>query len=120
MLYLLIWLISWIVIGGIVFVIWGREEPATLLGVALAALLSLVLMFFSLSSRWEGEIVDVRMETERNTDDDGHTWTQQVRYAYVRRSNGKRKKIRAMPQWQTGDRLEKRRGEMGIRHYPRA
>jgi hypothetical protein len=90
-----------------------------LLGVALAALISLVLMLVNLSSSWSGQIVDIRVERVRTTDEDGYTQTKNVRYAYIRRDNGKTKKMKAPRKWQVGDRLEKRRGEGRIRRYPR-
>jgi hypothetical protein len=107
-------------VAGVVLVIWGDEEPFALLGgVALAALISLIFILINLSSSWQGEIVDVRVEEERSTDDEGYTQTRRVRYAYVRRPNGKIKKVQAHRKWQVGDRLEKRRGEAQVRHYPR-
>ncbi len=118
LLYLVIWAVIWIVIGVVVFLIWGQKEPTGMLGVALAAFISLVLMLVTLSQAWSGTIVDMRIEQVRSTDDDGYTQVDDVLFAYVRRDNGKIKKIRAMPKWQVGDRLEKKRGEGHIRHYP--
>lgn len=41
------------------------------------------------------------------------------RYTHIRQPNGKRKKIEySSPKWQLGSRLEKRRGEFIVRHYP--
>ncbi len=119
-LYLVGWFVFWTLAAGVVLVIWGDEEPFALLGgVALAALISLIFILINLSSSWQGEIVDVRVEEERSTDDEGYTQTRRVCYAYVRRPNGKTKKVQAHPKWQVGDRLEKRRGEAQVRHYPR-
>jgi hypothetical protein len=118
LLYLVIWAVIWFVIGIVVFLIWGREEPVGMLGVGLAALLSLVLMLATLSSAWSGTVVDMRVEQVRSTDEDGYTEVDDVLFAYVRRDSGKVKKMRAMPKWQVGDRLEKKRGEGHIRHYP--
>jgi hypothetical protein len=117
-LYLVLWAVIWFIIAVGVFLIWGREEPMALLGVGLAALISLVLMLATLSQAWSGTVVDVRIEQVRSTDEDGYTQIDDVRFAYVRRASGKVKKMRAMPQWQVGDRLEKKRGEGHIRHYP--
>ncbi len=118
-LYLILWAVLWGVVAVAVFIFVGQKEPLTLVGVAGAALLSLVLLLASLSSAWEGTIVDVRMERVRVDDgDDGWHW-ENVRFAYVRRTNGKTKKMRAMPRWQVGDRLIKRRGETHVKHYPR-
>ena len=118
LLYLVIWAVFWIILAVVVFLIWGQEEPMALLGIGGAALFSLVLLLATLSSAWSGTVVDVRIERVRSTDDDGYTQVQDVRFAYVRRANGKVKKMRAMPKWQVGDRLEKRRGEAQTRHYP--
>jgi hypothetical protein len=118
LLYLVLWAVIWAVIAVVVFLIWGREEPVGMLGIGLAALLSLVVLLATLSSAWSGTVEDVRIEHVRSTDDDGYTEVEDVRFAYVRRANGKIKKMRAMPKWQVGDRLEKRRGEGQIRHYP--
>ncbi|MGC9400412.1 MAG: hypothetical protein ACP5HM_14925 [Anaerolineae bacterium] len=120
LLYLFLWAVIWTVIAVVVYLIWGREEPMVLGGVALAAVISLIAMLVNLSSRWAGQIVDIRMEQVRTTDEDGYTQTKNVRYAYIRRDNGKTKKMQAPRKWQVGDRLEKRRGEGQIRHYPRA
>ncbi|MEA3308971.1 MAG: hypothetical protein U9Q70_05615 [Chloroflexota bacterium] len=117
-LYLIGWTVLWTVIAVVVFLVWGEEEPLVLAGVALAALISLVLMLIKLSSSWSGQIVDIRVEKVSTTDEDGYTQTEKVRYAYVRRDNGKTKKLQARRKWQVGDRLEKRRGEGKIRHYP--
>ena len=94
-----------------------QEEPMALLGVALQRFFSLVLMLISLSSAWSGTIVDIRVERVRVSggDEDFDRWDN-VRFAYVRRSNGRTKKTRAMPDWQVGDHLEKRRGEAQIQH----
>jgi hypothetical protein len=118
LLYLALWAVFWVIIAVAVFIFWGRDEPATLLGVGLAALISLVLLLGSLSSAWSGTIEDIRIEKVRTTDDEGYSHTRNERFAYVRRDNGKRKRMNAMPQWQVGDRLVKNRGETHVRHYP--
>lgn len=116
--YLVLWAVAWIIIGGIVFIFWGQDEPGAVLGVGLAAVISLVLMLASLVTGWSGTVIDVRVENVSTTDDEGYTHTQQVRYAYVRRDNGKVKKVHALPQWQVGDYLIKKRGESQVLHYP--
>ena len=115
---LVLWAVIWAVVGVVVYLIWGRETQEVLLGIGLAALISLVLMLGSMASAWSGTIEDVRIEKVRRTDDEGYSYTENVRYAYVRRGNGKVKKMNAMPQWQVGDRLVKSRGESYVRHYP--
>jgi len=120
LLYLVLWVVIWAIIAVVVYFVAG-EEPMAVAGVGLAAVISLILMLAMLSSHWEGAIVDIRMEKHRvsDNDDDGSWHWETITYAYVRRSNGKVKKERAMPNWDVGDRLEKRRGEGQIRHYPR-
>lgn len=115
--YLMLWAVAWIIIGVIVFIFWGQDEPGAVLGVGLAAVISLVLMLASLVTGWSGTVIDVQVENVSTTDDEGYTHTQQVRYAYVRRDNGKVKKVHAMPQWQVGDYLVKKRGESQVLHY---
>jgi hypothetical protein len=119
LLYLLLWGVIWTVIAVGVYLIWGREEPLVLGGVALAAVFSLILLLANLASHWSGQIVDIRMERKRVNDDEGDWHYETHRYAYVQRDNGKTKKLRAPNHWQVGDRLVKRRGEGQIRHNPR-
>ncbi len=118
LLYLVIWAVIWAIIGVVVFIFWGHEEPVGMLGVALAAFISLVILLATLSSAWSGTVQDLRIEKVRRSDDEGYSYTENVLFAYVRRDNGKVKKMRAMPQWQVGDRLVKNRGESHVRHYP--
>lgn len=118
LLYFVAWAVIWAIIAVVVFFA-ADQELMAVAGVGLAAILSMVLMIAMLSANWEGQIVDVRVERVRVEDGDGDWHWQNVRYAYVRRSNGKIKKMRAMPKWDVGDRLEKRRGEGQVRHYPR-
>ena len=119
LLYLLLWGGLWMVVAVAVYLIWGREEPMVLGGVALAAVLSLILLLANLASHWSGRIADIRMERVRVNDDEGDWHYENRRYAYVQRDNGKTKKLHAPNHWQVGDRLEKRRGEGQIRHNPR-
>ena len=120
LLYLVLWGLVWMVIAVVVYLIWGREEPMVLGGVALAAVFSLILLLANLASHWSGQIVDIRMERKRVNDDEGDWHYETHRYAYVQRDNGKTKKLRAPNHWQVGDRLVKQRGEGQIRHHPRA
>ena len=118
LLYLLIWLVCWVIVAIAVFIFAGQEEPMALVGVGAAALLSLVLLLLTLSSSWSGTIVDIRVERVRVSSSDDYDRFENVRFAYVRRSSGRTKKSRAMPDWQVGDRLEKRRGETYAKRYP--
>ena len=115
LLYLVLWFVAWVVIAAVVYFFFAKNEPAVLLGVAAAAVLSLVLMLFSLADQWQGQIVEIKTErvrVRRGEDDWG--WENQT-FAYVRQPNGRTRKMRAMGSWQVGDRLEKRRGETNIR-----
>ncbi len=111
--YILFWLVIFGVIAVVVYFATDKN-PLAPLGVGLAAVISLVLMVFSLSSHWEGQVVEVRTERVRRRDDDGISW-EEVEYAYIRQPSGKVRKMRAMPDWQVGDRLEKRKGEAWVR-----
>lgn len=117
-LYFAMWFAFWLVVTVIAYIFVAQDEPMILAGIGAAALFSLVLMLFSLSSSWSGTIVDVRVERVRVTNNEDFDRWDDVRFAYVRRANGRTKKMRAMPNWQVGDRLEKRRGEAQIHHYP--
>ena len=119
LLYALAWLVIWVIIAVVIYFV-ADQEPLAVAGVGLAAAISFSLMVVMLSSHWEGTIVDIRIEKHRVSDNDGDgSWHwQEITYAYIRRTNGKVKKERAMPNWDIGDRLEKRRGEGQIRHYP--
>ncbi|MBN1921862.1 MAG: hypothetical protein JW892_11490 [Anaerolineae bacterium] len=119
LLYLLAWVVIWTIVAVVIYFV-ADQDLMAVAGVGLAAVISFILMIAMLSSHWEGTIVDIRMEKHRvsDNDDDGSWHWETITYAYVRRSNGKVKKQRAMPNWDVGDRLEKRRGEGQIRHYP--
>ncbi len=117
-LYLAMWGVAWIVISMVVYTFWGRDEPMALAGIGLAAVISLVLMMSQLASQWSGQITDVRVERVNIDQGEGSIHTEDRWYAYVHRDNGKRKKVPADPHWKIGDRLEKRRGEPEVRHYP--
>jgi len=108
-----VWAVIWIVIAVVVHAL-AKDEPQALLGVAAGAALSLILMLANLNSQWSGVVTEIRAERVRvNDDDDWHYQT--VTNAYVQQANGKVKKLRAMPGWQVGDRLEKRKGDASIR-----
>jgi hypothetical protein len=114
LLYLALWLAAWIVIAAVVYVFFAKNEPMVLLGVAAAALLSLVLMLFSLADQWQGQIVEIKTERVRVQRGESDWWEDQT-FAHVRQPNGRMRKMRAMSGWQVGDWLEKRRGETNIR-----
>ena len=114
LLYPALWLVAWIVIAALVYIFFAKDEPMVLLGVAAAALLSLVLMAFSLADQWQGQIVEIKTERVRVQRGERDRWEDQI-FAHVRQPNGRTRKMRAMSGWQVGDWLEKRRGETHIR-----
>lgn len=114
-LYGAIWAVLWTIIAIAVYFLWGREEPMTMAGVGVAALLSLVITTVILLRNWEGQIVELRSERKRVDDDDGDWHYENRLYAYIRQPNGKIRKETAQHGWQVGDRLVKRRGEMNVR-----
>ncbi len=114
-LFFVIWLVIWVIIAAVVYFFFAREEPMVLLGVAAAALLSLVLMLFSLAGHWKGQIIELKTErVQVQSGEDDWDWEDQT-FAYIRQPNGRIRRMRAMNGWQVGDWLEKRRGEAHIR-----
>ena len=115
LMYLALWFVIWVVIAVAVYIFFGQKEPTVLLGVGAAALLSLVLMLFSLADQWQGQIVQIKTERVRvRRGDDNWGWEDQT-FATIRQPNGRARKMRTMPDWRVGDQLEKRRGEGHIR-----
>ena len=113
--YLALWFVIWVVIAVAAYIFFGQKEPTVLLGVGAAALLSLVLMLFSLADQWQGQIVQIKTERVRvRRGDDNWGWEDQT-FATIRQPNGRARKMRTMPDWRVGDQLEKRRGEGHIR-----
>jgi len=110
-----VWLVCWIIIVAGVYLFYGSshqdEFPNLLMGVAAAAGLSLLLMLWSFRGSWKGQVVDVKVISEQ-TDDNIY---QDVRYVYLRQTNGKTRRERAMPDWKVGDWLEKKQGENWVR-----
>lgn len=115
LLYGVMFVVIWVIIAAVVFFVFARDQPEVLLGVAAAAVLSGVLMLYSLAGTWQGQVVEIKTVRETHTDSDGDVRHEDVTYAYVRQPNGKIRKERAMPNWKVGDRLEKRRGEAFVR-----
>jgi hypothetical protein len=110
-----IWLGVWIIIAAGAFVFYGSshsdEFPNLLMGLAAAAGLSGILMLWSFRGSWKGQVVDVKVVSEQT--DDGIY--EDIRYAFIRQTNGKIRRERAMPTWQQGDWLEKKQGENWVR-----
>ena len=113
--YLAIWFVIWVIIAVAVYIFFGQKEPTVLLGVGAAALLSLVLMGFSLASQWQGQIMEIKTERVRVRRGQDHWGWEDQTFAIIRQPNGRTRKMRAMPDWRVGDQLEKRRGEGQIR-----
>jgi hypothetical protein len=107
-------MVFWVIVAAAVYLF--TREPLALAGVGLAALISLIFMIVSLSSSWHGQIVEIRTERVRMTDSDGDAHWEDQQFAYIRQPNRRNpRKMRAMPGWEIGDWLEKRRGETNIR-----
>lgn len=110
--YFFLWLIIWILIAGAVAIF--VEDKNVLLGIGLAAFISLVLMLKTLNEAWTGEIVEIKKERVTVRHGDDLDWEDQT-FAYVKLANGKTKKMHPMPDWQVGTKLEKKKGEAQIR-----
>jgi hypothetical protein len=114
---LLIWLGIWVVIAAAFYLFYARLQPQgnlMMAGIGVAAVLSLVLMLWSLRGSWKGQVTEIRIVKEQQGDDDG-SYSVDVRYAFIRQVTGRMRKERAMPDWQPGDWLEKRLGENWVR-----
>lgn len=84
-------------------------------GVALAAVISMIITAVSLSKRWEGEVIEIYQKRVRvSGDDDEPDHWEHVRMARIRQPSGKEREERAMPDWRVGDYLRKQRGQMHI------
>ncbi|MFW6009175.1 MAG: hypothetical protein ACOCP8_07940, partial [archaeon] len=101
-------LIFWIIvmiIGGII----GGINVA--IGLLLAAILSIIIFKFTLNSSWEGTIKDIKTQKIANSDpeEEGYDY-KEITYAYLKLTSGKKKKIRAFPDWKIGDKIKKEKG----------
>jgi len=115
LLYGVLFVVIWVVIAAVVYFLLAPDQPEVLLGVAAAAVLSGVLMLYSLARTWKGQVVEIKTVRETSRDSDGDIQHEDVTYAYIRQPNGSIRKERAMPSWKVGDWLEKRRGEAHVR-----
>jgi len=107
--------VFWAIVAIVVYLIWGQEEPMVMAGLGMAALLSFILMLISMAQSWKGQIIDIKTERVRVDDDEGDWHWENQTFAYIRQTNGRTRKMRALRKWQVGDWLEKRRGETQIR-----
>lgn len=55
--------------------------------------------------------MEIRTEQVKVEDDDGGVDIEEQDFAYIRLTNGKIKKMVALPDWKAGSHIEKRRGE---------
>jgi hypothetical protein len=87
-----------------------------LLGVGLAAVISMALMVGTLNKSWEGQIVELFEKRQRVASgfDDAPDDFRYVLYARIRLPSGKLRQEPAMPGWQVGSYLHKRRGQAHI------
>jgi hypothetical protein len=109
-----IWLFIWVLIAGGLWIFYVSKQEGEgqeiMIGIGVAAVLSLVLMLSSMRGGWKGQVVEIRIVKEQQGDEDG-TYYVDVRYAIIRQMDGKLRKEPAMPDWQEGDWLEKKQGE---------
>jgi len=118
--YALITLLIFGLIGAALVIFVEDFPPEGLLGVALAAVISLIISVRTLSTHWEGEIVNLyakRVDVSSGDDDPEY---RDVLFATIRQPSGKTRDQRAMPEWRVGDYLRKRQGETQIEHLPRS
>ncbi|NLT74072.1 MAG: hypothetical protein GXX94_07755 [Chloroflexi bacterium] len=108
--YALITVIIFGLIGGALFLFVEDFPPEGLLGVGLAALISLLISARQLSTHWEGVIVEIRVERQRVTDDDDNVSYTYVPFAHIREPSGKIRKQRSVTGWEVGDYVRKRQG----------
>ncbi|MHB1356539.1 MAG: hypothetical protein ACYCZF_11240 [Anaerolineae bacterium] len=114
---LIIWFVIFLVVAVVAFLV--SKDLTVLLIVGLVALFSLIAILLSAASAWEGEVIDNRTETRRTRDSNGHYHTRIERYAILRQPNGKTKKVSTSGNWNIGDYLVKRRGELAPRIVPK-
>lgn len=114
--YLLWWGIIWLLIGGIVYAFVGKETPDVIYGIALAAFISLIFLFKSLSEQYEGEIIEVKEESKYVSDDDGGSVEKTI-VAIIQLPNGKTKKLQALKGYEVGNYIIKKKGEPSPKIY---
>jgi len=107
----LIWGIAFIIIAVAAYLL-GGQQAEILYGVALAAGISALIMFFRMIQTYEGRITNIRTEESTTYDDDGYATTNRTTYAYLQCPNGKTKRVHAHRGWQVGDYVVKRRGSL--------
>ena len=108
--YLLWWAAIWVIISIIVLMFSGEAGTETLLGVAVAAIISLIFLVKILTDQWEGEIIEVKKVSVYVSDDDGGRNEEKL-VAIVQLPNGKKKKIDAINGYEVGNYIIKKKGE---------
>lgn len=110
----LIGFIIFAVIGIIVFVASDFNYEA-LLGVGLAAVISIIIITLQKSSQWSGTIEKIyEKRVNVGGDEEGNAFSEKRLFANIRLDNGRRKNLEALSNWQVGDRLIKKRGRTTI------
>lgn len=101
--------IFWTIIIVIGLLIGGSDLA---LGLVVAAIISFILVYFSLNSQWEGTIEKIKTEQIHNqTTEDGSYNVRDITYAHIRLINGKIKKVHHYADWKVGDKIKKEKGE---------
>jgi len=114
MLKLAAWfVVGWVMVGGVVYFIAG-EGVEVLYGVGLAAVISFLITAKILSDQWEGLVEEIKKEQVYISNSEDNGYYEDRFYAYVRRTNGKRRKTPLQKGWQVGTRLRKQKGKMEI------
>jgi hypothetical protein len=108
--YAVITLVIFGIIGAALVIFVEDFPPEGLLGVALAALISIVISVRALSKHWEGEIVGMHTERKDVSSGDDDPEYRDVLFADIRQPSGKLRKERAMTGWKVGGHLRKRQG----------
>lgn len=99
-------LIFWVIVIIISWIISGLNLA---LGLFVAAIISILIMYFTINSSWQGTIEKIKTEKVYDNNPDSNNY-KEITYAYVRLLNGKVKKIRPYPDFKVGDKLKKEKG----------
>lgn len=113
---IVVWLGLWAVIYGIVLLLEPSYPVELAMGVCTAAAASLILTVCIMSAKWEGRIEEICVERKRSKQrfgtGRGSYYGGEIPVAYIRTPNGGIKKVPACREWEVGDYLVKRRGDM--------
>lgn len=105
-------MIFWVIVIVLGLIIGGLELA---IGLLLAAVISTSIMYYQLNTSWEGKIEKIKTETKTigGTYENEQVEYRDITYAYIRLSNGKKKKIQAQKNWKVGDKIIKEKGKSG-------